>query len=119
MCIVDIVHNDLNLNNVMLHFPRDKEGVVFIGMYDWGMSMWINEDAPSNYGKESIEAMEKHKEKYNCAAQELFHVQGKRGTSQSLVKMARKYNTQFILESFSVGALAKRIYHHDKASNLF
>ena len=74
MCIVDIVHkhdvlhNDLNPNNIMLHFPRDKEGAVFIGMCDWGMSTWINEEAPSYYGKESMEAMENHKERYNCAA---------------------------------------------------
>ena len=66
MCIVDIVHkhdvlhNDLNPNNVMLHFPRDREDIVFIGVCNWGMSTWVNEEAPSNYGKESTEAMEKH-----------------------------------------------------------
>ena len=41
MCIVDVVHkqdvlyNDLNPNNVMLHFPRDRPGAVFIGICDW------------------------------------------------------------------------------------
>ena len=44
MCIVDVVHkqdvlhNNLNPNNVMLHFPRDKPGAVFIGICDWGMA---------------------------------------------------------------------------------
>ena len=44
MCIVDVVHkqdvlhNDLNPNNVMLHFPRDRPGAVFIGICDWGMA---------------------------------------------------------------------------------
>ena len=84
MCIVnivhkhDVLHNDLNPNNVMLHFPQDREDVIFIGVCDWGMSMWVNEEASSNYGKESTEAMEKHKEKYYYATSKLFHVQGKR-----------------------------------------
>ena len=40
MCIVDVVHkqdvlhNDLNPNNVMLHFPWDRAGAVFIGICD-------------------------------------------------------------------------------------
>ena len=112
MCIVDIVHkhdvlhNDLNPNNVMLHFPRDREDVVFIGVYNWGMSTWVNEEAPSNYGKESTKAVGKHKEKYYYAAPKLFHVQGKRGTSQSLVRMACKHKHTFLLESFFVRALA-------------
>ena len=86
MCIVDIMHkhdvlhNDLNPNNVMLHFPRDREDVVFIGVCNWEMSTWVNEEAPSNYGKESTEAVEKYKEKYYCAAPKLFHVQEKMGT---------------------------------------
>ena len=54
MCIVDVVHkqdvlhNDLNPNNVVLHFPRDRAGAVFIGICDWGMATWIQEEAPSN-----------------------------------------------------------------------
>ena len=38
ICILDIVHkhdvlhNDLNPNNVMLHFPRDRDNTVFIGV---------------------------------------------------------------------------------------
>ena len=83
------------------------------------MSTWIKEEAPSNYGKESMEAMEKHKEKYNCAAPELFHVQVKRETFQSLVRMACKHKHTFLSKFFYVGALAKKIYHHDRASNLF
>ena len=125
MCTVDIVHkhdvlhNDLNPNNVMLHFPRDRDDIVFIGVCDWGLSTWMNEEAPSNYGKESTEVVAKHKEKYYCAAPELFHVQGKRGTFQSPVRMACKHKHTIYSESFSVGALAKKIYHHDSTSNLF
>ena len=80
MCIVDVVHkndvlhNDLNPNNIMLHFPRDRDGVVFIGVCDWGMATWKNEEVPSNYGRVSLEELVKHKEKYNCAGPELFHV---------------------------------------------
>ena len=83
------------------------------------MSTWMNEKAPSNYGKESMEAVAKHKEKYYCAAPRLFHIQGKRGTSQSLVQMACKYKYTLYSKSFSIGALAKKIYHHDSTSNLF
>ena len=125
MCIVDIVHkhdvlhNNLNPNNIMLHFPQDRKDTIFIGMCDWGISTWANEKAPSNYGKESTEVMEKHKEKYYCVAPELFHVQGKRGTSQSPVKMACKHKHRIYSESFSIGALAKKIYHHNATSNLF
>jgi hypothetical protein len=73
MCIVDVVynhdmlHNDLNPNNVMFHFPQDRENTVFIGVCDWGMASWGDEDAPSNYGKNSMDEMKKHREKYNCA----------------------------------------------------
>ena len=63
--------------------------------------------------------MAKHKEKYYYAAPELFHVQGKRGTFQSPIRMARKHKHTIYLESFSVGALVKKIDHHDSTSNLF
>ena len=82
MCIVDVVHkqdvlhNDLNPNNVMLHFPRDRPGAVFIGICDWGMATWIQEEAPSNYEKKAEEDLRKHRAKYYCAAPELFHVIG-------------------------------------------
>ena len=125
MCIVDIVHkhdvlhNNLNPNNVMLHFPRDRDDTIFIGVCNWGMSTWMNEEAPSNYGKESTEVVAKYKEKYYCAAPKLFHVQEKRRTSQSPVRMARKHKYTIYSESFSVRALAKKIYHHNATSNLF
>lgn len=44
MCIVNIVykhnvrHNDISSNNVMLHFPQNREDAVFIGLCDWGMA---------------------------------------------------------------------------------
>ena len=79
----------------------------------------MNEEALSNYGKESTEAVAKHKEKYYYATPKLFHVQRKRRTSQSPVRMARKHKHTIYSESFSIGALAKKIYHHDSTSNLF
>ena len=53
MCIADVVHkhdvlhNDLNPKNVMLHFSQNREDTVYIGVYDWGMTSWGDEDAPS------------------------------------------------------------------------
>ena len=125
MCIVDVVHkhdvlhNDLNPNNVMLHFPRDRDGVVFIGVCDWGMATWTNEEVLSNYGRDSLEELVKHKEKYNYAGPELFHIQGERRTSLSAMRMAQKHRHTYLLESFSMGALAKKIYNHNSTSNLF
>ena len=125
MCIVDVVHkhdvlhNNLNPNNVMLYFPRERDGVVFIGVCDCGMATWTNKEAPSNYERDSLEELVKHKEKYNYVGPELFHVRGERGTSLSPMRMARKYRHIYLSESFSVGALAKKIYNHDSTSNLF
>ena len=79
MCIVDIgykhdvLHNDLNPNNIM-HFPRDREGAVFIGVCDWSMASWLDKDAPSNYGRDTLEEMNMHKLKYNCAGPKLFNI---------------------------------------------
>ena len=61
----------------------------------------------------------KHKEKYNCAGPKLFHVRGERGTSLSPMRMARKHRHTYLSESFSMGAVTKKIYHHDSTSNLF
>ena len=89
MCIMDVVHkqdvlhNDLHPNNVMLHFLRDRPGAVFIGICDWSMATWIQEEAPSNYGKKTEEDLWKHRAKYYCAAPELFHVTGEWETPQS------------------------------------
>ena len=125
MCIVDVVHkqdvlhNDLNPNNVMLHFPRDKPGAVFIGICDWGMATWIQEEARSNYGKKAEEDLRKHRAKYYCAAPELIHVTGERGTPQSLMRMAMAHKHTIKSESYSVGMLAKKIYKMDATSILF
>ena len=125
MCIVDVVHkqdvlhNDLNPNNVMLHFPWDRPGAVFIGICDWSMVTWIQEEAPSNYGKKAEEDLRKHRAKYYCAALELFQVIGERGTPQSPMRMAMAYNHTIKSESYSVGMLAKKIYRMDATSTLF
>ena len=52
MCIVDllhkhdVLHSDLNPDNVMLHFPQDCENTVFIGVCGWGMASWEEENTP-------------------------------------------------------------------------
>ena len=125
MCIVDVVHNqdmldnDLNPNNVMLHFPRDRPGAVFIRICDLGMATWIQEEAPSNYGKKAEEDLRKHRVKYYCAAPELFHMTGERGTPQSPMRMAMAHKHTIKPESYSVEMLAKKIYKMDATSTLF
>ena len=125
MCIVDVVHkqdvvhNDLNPNNMMLHFPWDRPGVVFIRICDWSMATWIQEEAPSNYGKKVEEDLWKHRAKYYCAALELFHVTGEQGTPQSPMRMAIAHKYTIKSESYSVEMLAKKIYRMDATSTLF
>ena len=115
----DVLHNDLNPNNVMLHFPRDRPGAVFIGICDWGMATWIQEEAPSNYGKKAEEDFWKYRAKYYCAAPELFHVTRERGTPQSPMQMAMAHKHTIKSESYLVGMLAKKIYRMDATSTLF
>ena len=125
MCIVDVMHkedvmhNDLSPNNVMLHFPPDDDSKVFIGICDWGMACWSGEEKMSNYGKPTEVELAKSKASYICAAPELFHLYGKRGTPQSPMRLGRKHKHTMVSESFSVGVLATKIYHNDSASNLF
>jgi hypothetical protein len=125
MCIVDVVHGeevlhcDLHPNNVMLHFPTDRDGAIFIGICDWGMASFMPESAPSYYGVQSEDAMKKHMEMYSCAAPELFHVHGSRGSSQSPRRMAKLHPHTYKSESYSVGVLARQIYNSDSTSVLF
>ena len=83
------------------------------------MATWIQEEAPSNYGKKAEEDLRKHRAKYYCAAPELFHVTGERGTPQSPMRMAMAHNHTIKSESYSVGMLAKKIYRMDVTSTLF
>ena len=125
MCIVNVVHkqdvlyNDLNPNNVMLHFPQDRPGAVFIGICDWGMAIWIQEEAPSNYGKKAEEDLRKHRAKYYYAAPELFHVTGEWGMPQTPMRMAMVHKHTVKSESYSVEMLAKKVYRMDATSTLF
>ena len=125
ICIVDVVHkqdvlhNDLNLNNVMLHFPRDRVDSVFIGICDWGMATWIQEEAPSNYGKKTEKDVWKHRAKYYCVAPELFHMTREWETPQSPMRMAMAHKHTIKSESYSVGMLAKKVYRMDATSTLF
>ena len=125
MCIVDVVHkqdvlhNDLNPNNVMLHSPWDRAEAVFIGICDWSMATWIQEEAPSNYGKKIEEDLWKHSAKYYYAAPKLFHVTEEWGTPQSPMRMAMAHKHTIKSKSYSVGMLAKKIYRMDATSTLF
>ena len=125
MCIVDVMHkqdvlhNDLNPNNMMLHFPWDRGGIVFIGICDWGMATWIQEEAPSNYGKKNKEDLWKHRAKYYYAAPKLLYVTRDQGMPQSPMRMARAHKHTIKSESYSVGMLAKKIYKMDATSTLF
>ena len=83
------------------------------------MATWIQEEAPSNYGKKTEEDLQKHKAKYYCAAPELSHVTGERGTPQSPMRMAMAHKHTIKFESHSVGMLAKKIYRMDATSTLF
>ena len=106
MCIVDVVHkqdvlhNDLTSNNVMLHFPQDRARAVFIGICDWGMATWIQEEASSNYGKKTRKMFGSIGQKDYYAALQLFHVIGEQGTPQSPMRMARADKHTIKFESY-------------------
>ena len=125
MCIVnivhkqDVLHNDLNPNNVMLYFPRDRGGAVFIGICDLGMATWIQEESPSNYGKTNKEDLWKHRTKYYYAILKLFHMTREWRMPQSPMRMARAHKHTIKSESYSVGMLAKKIYKMDATSIIF
>ena len=105
----DVLHNDLNPNNMMLYFPRDRPGAVFIGINDWGMATWIQEEAPSNYGKKTEEDLWKHRAKYYSAAPKLFHVTRERGMPQSPMRMAMAHKHTIKSKSYSMEKLTKKV----------
>jgi hypothetical protein len=45
-----IVHNNIFLFNVLLHFPPDHVDRVYIKAYNWGLSSCIGKDSPLIYG---------------------------------------------------------------------
>ena len=114
-----MLHNDLNPNNVILHFPPDRVGAVFIGICDWGMATWIQKEALSNYGKKTEEDVWKHRAKYYCATPKLFHVTKERGMLQSPMQMVMAHKHIIKSESYSLEMLAKKIYKMDATSTLF
>ena len=83
------------------------------------MATWIQEEAPSDYGKKAEEDLWKHRAKYYCAVPELFHVTGEWGTPQSPMRMAMAHKHTIKSESYSVGMSAKKIYRMDATSTLF
>ena len=83
------------------------------------MATWIQEEAPSNYGKKAEEDLQKHRTKYYCAASELFHVIGERGTPKSPMRMTMAHKHTIKSESYSVGMLAKKIYRMVATSTVF
>ena len=69
------------------------------------MATWIQEEAPSNYGKKAKKDLQKHRAKYYCAASELFHVTGERGMPQSPMRMAMAH--KHTIKSESSGDVGK------------
>ena len=83
------------------------------------MATWIQKEAPFNYGKKTKKDVRKYRAKYYCAAPELFHVIGERGTPQSPMQMAMAHKHTIKSESYAVEMLAKKIYKMDATSTLF
>jgi hypothetical protein len=104
---------------MLCSIPPGDDSKVFIGIYDWGMACWSGEEKMSNYGKPTRRKLAKSKASYICAAPELFHLYGKRGTLQSLMRLGREHKHTMLSESFSVDVMATKIYHGDSTSNLF
>ena len=125
MCIVDVVHkqdvlhNDLNFNNVMLHSLRIGPGPYSLEYVIGAWPLGFRRKPRPIMGRRPRKDLRKHRAKYYCVAPELFHVIGERGTPQSPMRMAMAHKHTIKSESYSVGMLAKKFYRMDATSTLF
>jgi hypothetical protein len=109
----EIIHNDLSLQNVLLHFPPMDKTKVYIGVCDWGRCTHAKEGEPSWYGKPTLREMSEMKAKYKHVAPELFYVYGPPGSDTSLEKQQKKHTHSKTADSFAAGWIAQWIWREE------
>jgi serine/threonine protein kinase len=71
-----ILHNDISLSNILLHFPPDHDDRDYIGVCDWGMASHVIEEKTSVYGYPIKDEIERNKKEWFWVAPELFYIYG-------------------------------------------
>ena len=109
----EIIHNDLSLQNVLLHFPPMDKTKVYIGVCDWGRCTHAKEGEPLWYGKPTLRELSKVKAKYKHVALELFYVYGPPSSDTSLENMQKKHTHSKAADSFAAGWIAQWIWREE------
>jgi hypothetical protein len=106
--VEDVLHDNLSLNNVFLHFPINDDNVVNIGVCDWGLATWTGEVVPSLYGKPNDTQLDKAKKRCNWIAPELFHLIGELGSTTFPRRAGKAHACRVLSDSYTVGMLPRR-----------
>lgn len=109
----EIIHNDLSLQNVLLHFPPMDKTKVFIGVCDWGRCSRAKDEEPSRYGKQSLRELSQMKTNYKHVAPELFYAFGAPNSDMSLEKMQKKHFHSKGTDSYAAGWIAQWIWRDE------
>jgi serine/threonine protein kinase len=109
----EIIHNDLSLSNVLLHFPPMDKSKVYIGVCDWGRCSNAKENQGSWYGRPTTRELAEMKAKYKHVAPELFYVYGPQNSDTSLEKMQKLHTHSKAVDCFAAGRIAQWIWHEE------
>jgi hypothetical protein len=109
----NILHNDLSPLNIMLHFPPKKPENVYIGVCDYGMASYVEEEKSSLYGYQTKAEMEANIAERKHVALELFYVFGPKGLRNSLEVMQKKHLYSKAAYAYLVGVLASQIWREE------
>ena len=109
---LSILH-DNSPSNVLLHFDKQKNGRVYIGICDWGLSSRVVEGELSKYGYESVEKMDEVKFIQRFASPELFFVYIPLGSRNSYEIKCKKPLYSMAADTFAVGWIAYKIWEDD------
>jgi serine/threonine protein kinase len=104
-----VLHNDLSLVNILLHYPPFSDEEINIGICDWGIASRIQEGAPSHFGYEKQEKLDAERMGRWWAAPELFYLFGPEGSDTSLDVMKATYKYSVKSDSYSIGKLTQRM----------
>ena len=106
----NVQHNDLSIDNVMLHWESD--GGLKIGVCDWGCATHSGEEALSLWHSETAEAKEKLRRDKFWVAPELFYIQNRKHKDPDV------YYTKEA-ECFAVGVIARQLCNDGDDAKLF
>ena len=96
------LHNDISLDNILLHFPMD-ESCVYIGVCDWGMSTYATEPPKSLYMFQSAREMEDALAKRWWVTPQIAYLHEKHGDVPIIPSLSRAS------EEYAVCKIAKAI----------